>query len=392
MNHYLKRTVQTISGLAIVGLTGFLAFGPAIVEKGKNAVVAHDPYPVSDQAAALHKTLIIGDWHADSLLWKRDLTKRGTRGQVDIPRLQQGNVALQMFTAVTKSPKGQNYDKNTADAPDNITILVTAQLWPPRTWGSLFERAMYQAEKLHGFEVSDPDNLKIIRTRADLDTVLQRRQMGETIVGGLLGIEGSHPLEGDIANLDRLVDAGYRMIALQHFFDNSLGGSLHGVGDQGLTAFGREVVQQIAKRALILDLAHSSPQVVRDVLDMTDIPLVISHTGIHSHCKVKRNIPDDLMLRIAASGGVVAIGYWADVTCNASPKGVAGAIIAAVDLLGEDHVSLGSDYDGSIEAEFDVSELAALTHELLAQGLSDVQIRKVMGGNMVRMLRARLPQ
>lgn len=391
MNHLIKRTLQTITGLAVIGLTGFLTFGPAIVEKGNNAVLAHDPYPVSDQAATLHKSLIIGDWHADSLLWKRNLTKRGTRGQVDIPRLQQGNVALQMFTAVTKSPKGQNYDQNTADAPDNITILVTAQLWPVRTWGSLFERAMYQAEKLHGFEATGPDDLKIIQTRADLDVVLERRQKGENIVGGLLGIEGSHPLEGDIANLGRLVDAGYRMIALQHFFDNKLGGSLHGVGDQGLTAFGREVVQQVAAGNLILDLAHSSPQVVRDVLDMTDIPLVISHTGIHSHCKVKRNISDDLMLRIAASGGVVAIGYWADVTCNATPKGVARAIRAAVDLLGEDHVSLGSDYDGSIEATFDVSELAALTHELLAQGLSEGQIRKVMGVNMVRVLRARLP-
>jgi len=208
MNRYVKRTVQTVVGLAVIGVAGFLTFGPGIVEKGKNTVLAHEPYPVSERAAALHKTLVIGDWHADSLLWKRDLTKRATRGQVDIPRLQQGNVAIQMFTAVTKSPKGLNYQKNSADAADDITLLAMAQLWPIRTWGSILERALYQAEKLHGFQATAPDSLKIIRTRADLNTVLERRKNGESIVGGLLGIEGSHPLEGDLDNLDRLVGAG----------------------------------------------------------------------------------------------------------------------------------------------------------------------------------------
>ncbi|MBE9477213.1 MAG: membrane dipeptidase [Proteobacteria bacterium] len=391
MGHFIKRTIQTIVGLAVIGGAGFLTFGPAIVEKGKNAVLAHDPYPVSDQAAALHKTLVIGDWHADSLLWKRDLTKRATRGQVDIPRLQAGNVAIQVFTAVTKSPKGLNYETNSADAPDDITLLAVAQLWPMRTWGSILERALYQAEKLHGFEATAPDSLKIIRTRADLDNVLERRRNGENIVAGLLGIEGSHPLEGKLANLDKLVNAGYRLIALQHFFDNALGGSLHGEGNHGLTDFGREVVAKVATSNLILDLAHSSTQTARDVLAMTDIPLVVSHTGTYSHCNTKRNFPDDLMREIAATGGVIGIGYWAEVTCDASPNGVAAAIKAAVDLVGEDHVSLGSDYDGTIEAEFDTSELAALTHALLQQGLSEDQIRKVMGDNMVRVLRARLP-
>jgi microsomal dipeptidase-like Zn-dependent dipeptidase len=318
--------------------------------------------------------------------------KRGTRGQVDIPRLQEGNVALQVFTAVTKSPKGLNYEHNSADAPDNITLLAIGQLWPYRTWGSLFERAIYQAEKLHGFEAEAPDDLKIIRTLADLDRVLERRANGENIVGGLLGIEGSHPLEGKIENLGRLVDAGYRLIALQHFFDNKLGGSLHGQGNLGLTDFGRQVVREVAARNLVLDVAHSSPQVVRDVLEMTDIPLVLSHSGIYSHCQTKRNISGELMQKIAATGGVIGMGYWQDVTCDASPKGVAASIKAAVDFLGEDAVSLGSDFDGSVGTTFDTSELAALTDALLKQGLNNDQIRKVMGGNMVRVLRARLPQ
>jgi len=388
----LKRAVLALLALVVVGVAGFLAFGPGIVEKGRNPVVAHDPYPVSDQAAALHRSLVIGDWHADPLLWNRDLTKRGSYGQVDIPRLIDGNVAVQVFTAVTKSPAGLNYEKNSKDAFDNITLLAVAQLWPIRTWNSLAERALYQAQKLAGFEARSGGRLKIIRSISDLDEVLARRASGEKIVGGILGLEGAHPLEGKLENLQKMEDAGYRLVALQHFFDNELGGSLHGVTNAGLTDFGREVVREVEKRGLILDLAHSSEQVVRDVLDMTNIPLVLSHSGIRSHCDIKRNIPDALMQEIAATGGVIGMGYWQEVTCDDTPAGIAASVKAAIALLGEDAVSLGSDFDGSVETTLDTSELSAITQALLDAGLTETQIRKVMGENMMRVLRARLSQ
>ena len=387
---WIKRGILTIVGLAILGLIGFWAFAPGIVEKGRNAVAAHDPYPVSDRAAALHETLIIGDWHADPLLWKRDLTKRGTRGQVDIPRLIEGNIAIQVFTAVTKSPAGQNYDHNSEDAFDNITLLAFGQLWPVRTWFSVYERAVYQAEKLHRFEARSDGRLKIIKSAADLDAVLAAKKNGDAVVGGILGMEGGHALEGDLAKLDTLYNQGYRLLGLQHFFDNELGGSLHGQGNHGLTDFGKAALEKAVALGMIIDVAHSSQQVTRDVLSLTDIPIVLSHTGLHSVCPVKRNFPDDLMREIAATGGVIGIGYWTDVTCDHSPAGVAKVIVAAVAAVGEDHVSLGSDFDGSVTTAFDTSELAALTHELLAQGLSEAQIAKVMGDNMVRVLKARL--
>ncbi|HGG04157.1 MAG TPA: peptidase M19 [Aliiroseovarius sp.] len=387
---WIRRGVMTLLVLSLIGLAGFWVFAPALVEKGRNTVAAHDPYPVSEAARALHDSLTIGDWHADPLLWNRDLTKRADYGQVDLPRLQDGNVALQVFTAVTKSPSGLNYDSNSADARDNITLLAFGQLWPIRTWQSIFERAIYQAEKLHRFQAARPDMLKIITSRADLEAVLSARANGDRIVGGILGTEGAHPLEGDIANLDRLEAAGYRLIGLQHFFDNELGGSLHGTSNGGLTDFGRLVVAEVAARGMVLDVAHSSQQVVRDVLGMTDIPIVLSHTGLRSGCDVKRNIPDALMRDIAATGGVIGIGYWPEVTCDYSPAGVARMIKAAIAAVGEDAVSLGSDFDGSVATAFDTSELAAITDELLAQGVSEGQIRKVMGDNMLRVLRARL--
>jgi microsomal dipeptidase-like Zn-dependent dipeptidase len=390
MTAFLKFILKLLLLLAVIGVAIFLIFGPAYVEKSRNTIVPHDPFKISARAQTLHNNLIIGDWHSDSLLWKRNLLKRGDRGQVDIPRLQDGNVAIQMFTAVTKSPKGQNYENNATDAPDNITPLAIGQLWPTRTWGSIFERAMYQAQKLHHFAAKAPNDLTVIKTKTDLENHLTARKEGKKTIGALLGIEGAHPLEGNIDNLPKLVDAGYRMIALQHFFDNELGGSLHSFANKGLTEFGRNVVEYVEQNNLILDLAHSSPQVVEDVLEMTKMPIIVSHTGIHSNCKTTRNYPDPLMKRIAANGGVIGIGYWADVTCDASPMGVAKTIKAAVDLLGADAVSLGSDFDGSVETGFDTSELAALTQALMATGLSENAIRLVMGENMIRVLRNRL--
>lgn len=388
---WIKRGLVTIVVLAVLGLIGFWTLGPSIVEKGRNAVAEHAPYPVSPEARALHDRLVIGDWHADSLLWKRDLLERGSRGQVDVPRLLEGGVAVQVFTAVTKSPSGQNYDQNSAEAFDNITLLAFGQLWPLRTWGSIYERAIYQAEKLHGFEAASSGVLKVIRNKADLEAVLAARAAGKSVVGGILGVEGLHPLEGEMAKLDGLFRAGHRVYGLHHFFDNALGGSLHGEGGHGLSAFGREVVGKLAGMPVVIDVAHSSPQVVRDVLELTDVPIVLSHSGIHSHCEVKRNLTDDLMKEIAARGGVVGMGYWAEVACDRiDPDGIAAMIKAGIAALGEDHISLGSDFDGSVATAFDTSELPALTDALLRAGVSEVQIAKVMGGNMMRVLRARL--
>lgn len=114
-----------------------------------------------------------------------------------------------------------------------------------RTWNSRIERALYQSEKLHNFQAEAPDVFRIIRTRSDLETILAERAAGSKIMGAMMGAEGGHVLDGDIANLDRLYDAGFRVMGLQHFFDNRLGASLHGVSNVGLTDFGREVVSEM---------------------------------------------------------------------------------------------------------------------------------------------------
>jgi microsomal dipeptidase-like Zn-dependent dipeptidase len=369
-----------------------LAVAPARIERGMNAVLPHEPRTLSPEAAALHADLLVGDLHTDSTLWRRDLTRRSDRGHVDLPRLREGNVALQVFTSVTKSPAGQNYVSNTADARDNITLLAIAQRWPLRTWGSLAERALYQASRLNAIAGEHPGELRILRTAGDLEALLADRAAGAGTLGAVLGIEGAHALEGDLANLDRLFDAGVRMVGLQHFFDNELGGSLHGTSGDGLSPFGRRVVAALDERGVIIDVAHSSEASVRDVLALSSRPLVVSHTGFKGVCDTPRNISDTLMQRIAGRGGLVGVGFWDAAVCDVSAEGIVAALRYGIDLLGEDHVALGSDYDGSTTVPFDISELGVLTQTMLERGFSEREIRKVMGENLRRFLAQNLPR
>ena len=380
--------------LAVLGLVVLLALAyvhwilPGRVEASMNIVMPHEPYAISEKAQRLHESLFVADLHSDSLLWKRDLREESEIGQMDLPRLRQGNVAVQVFSATTKSPDGQNYDRNTGDS-DRITRLAVASFWPPRTWFSLYERAAYQLEKLH--DLAGRSELTILTSKQDLRELIARRQKGEHAIGGIYLIEGAHPLEGEIENLDRLFDQGLRIVGLTHFFDNELGGSLHGISGEGLSEFGRAVVLRANELGMIIDIAHASPAMVADVLDLSTSPVILSHGGVEGACDTPRNLSDDLMRDIAADGGLVGIGYWDGAVCDPSPQGVVRSIRYAVDLLGEDNVALGSDYDGTITVAFDTGELAVLTQTMLDSGFSETEIRKVMGGNARRFFLDNLP-
>jgi len=387
----IKKVIITLVLLLGLALLGLFTLAPKMTDKSLNRLTPHGPFKVSNAAKQLHANLTIGDWHSDSLLWDRDLGKLHDYGHVDIPRLQAGNVSLQMFTTVTKSPSGLNYDLNSADAPDDITKLALIQRWPVATWKSLTARALHQAEKLHIVERENPNDLMIIKSQSDLASFTDKRTSNTTLVGGLIGTEGSHALDGKLENVQTLFDAGFRMMSLQHFFDNKLGASLHGVSQTGLTDFGREVVRKIDSLSIILDVSHSSEAVVAEVLNLYKKPVVVSHTGFKGHCDTARNIADALMQQIAANGGLIAVGYWDGAVCGDSPKDVVAAMKFGLELVGEDHMSLGSDYDGSITTGFDTSELVALTDEMLNAGFSETQITKIMGGNMLKFLQENLP-
>jgi membrane dipeptidase len=381
--------VSLIIGVASLAFFGFL---PPYFESITNVVTGPQPPAVSARAAALHKTLQIADMHADTLLWKRDFNARASRGQVDLPRLQQGNVALQILSSVTKTPKGQNYDAN-SDATDNITLLAVAQGQPVRTWNSLIERSLWHAEKLANARLPNGDAIELIRTGDDLADVLAHRSM--TVIpqpiGVLLSVEGLHNLEGKRANLDRLYDAGFRMAGLTHFFDNEIAGSMHGLKKGGLTPFGIEIIRAMEAKGMVVDIAHCSHQCVAEVLKMAKRPVVSSHGGVQATCKVNRNLTDDEIRGVARTGGVIGIGYWDAAVCDNSPAGIVKAIAHVRDLVGIDYVGLGSDFDGAVKTQFDTTRLDTITQALIDAGFSNADIAKVMGGNVLRLLGQTLP-
>jgi microsomal dipeptidase-like Zn-dependent dipeptidase len=367
-----------------------LVIGPGMLESSLNRVERATLPAPGDEAKALHATLDMVDLHADTLLWGRDVLQRGTRGHVDVPRLVEGRFAVQVFSTVTKTPRGQNYDRNTGDT-DSITLLALINAWPARTWNSLTERAIFQAERLQQAARTAPEALMLLLRKEDVRTLMNARTGGSGMIGGLLSTEGAHALEGRIENVQRLREAGYRMIGMTHFFDNEVGGSLHGVSKEGLSPFGFQAVRAMEDAGIIVDLAHASEQMVSDVLQVATKPPLVSHTGVRGTCNSARNLSDETMKAIAAKGGLIGIGYWKGAVCDDTPAGVAKAIRYAVDLVGEDHVALGSDYDGSTTVTFDASETAILVDAMLRAGLTADQVRKITGGNALRFLEANLP-
>ena len=386
----MKQVLAVVGSLLILVITAIRVFVPAELDRGMNVVKPHEPYSISAQAQALHDDLFIVDLHSDSLLWDRDLLKEYDYGQMDLPRLQRGNVGLQVFSATTKSPTGQNYESNEAGT-DTITALAMVQGWPYSAWFSLFGRAEFQLKKLLNLVEDSDGDMLFIRTKADLEQLLAERDAGKNTVGAMYLIEGAHPLEGEIENLDRLREQGLHFVGLTHFFDNLLGGSLHGISGEGLTPFGREVIQRADALGMNIDIAHASPQMVRDVLALTTRPAILSHGGFKGNCDTARNLDDELMKQVAAQGGIIGVGYWDAAVCDDSPLGVVQAIRYGIDLMGVEHIALGSDYDGTVTTTFDTAELAVLTQAMLDSDFTEEEIRAVMGGNMKRYLKEQLP-
>lgn len=358
---------------------------PSYVANGKNRIELSPPYKVSTEAQQLHQSLIVTDLHADTLLWGRNILNRSSIGHIDVPRLIEANVGLQVFSVVTKTPKGLNIKSND-DKSDNITLLALAQGWPWKSLGSLYERALYQAQQLKVFADDSDGQLIIVNSRKDLQDYLGIRKHSKPVVAGLLSLEGAHALEGNLQNLTGLYNAGYRIIGLTHFFDNEVGGSAHGLKKNGLTEFGRKVIEQAQNNHMLIDLSHASPKLISDVLAITTQPVLVSHTGVKGTCDRSRNLTDEQLRAVAATGGLIGIGYWQIATCGNTVKGIVRSASYAKDIVGIEHIALGSDFDGAVALPFDVTGLPLLTESLLEAGFSEEQIRRFMGENFINLL------
>lgn len=389
------KTVRTVL-VAFTALAAFFAAaiftsGPVILEIFLSPVRDSGPYKVSARAAALHEKLFVADLHADAMMLGRDLLSRSPRGHVDVPRMIEGNEALQVFAAVTGSPLITGIDNTSDTGPDAMKILAVIARWPRATWTSRTQRALFLAGRLRDMADDSGGRLTVIETADDLRRFMSERAKDRNRAAALLAVEGAHALDGRAENVETLFRAGYRMIAPTHFFDNEIAGSAQGVAKGGLTPLGKRVFLEASRMGMVIDLAHSSDKTISDVLTLVDGPVVVSHTGVRGTCDNNRNVTDEQIRRIASTGGVIGVGYWEMMLCGADAAAIARAVRHIAKVAGVDHAALGSDFDGSIEPPFDVSGLPLITEALLAEGFTEEEIAKIMGGNAARVLLEALP-
>lgn len=379
-----------------------------------------NPYGVDPEAPApndtdraLHRSMFVADLHADTLKWDRDLLSRSAFGHVDAPRLADGNVSLQAFTIVTRSPLRMPWSNSLSGSSlDTYAILSFLQGRPVR---DLRARAFHQIERFKAAverSRGNPDvpELRLIESADDLEALAEDRRAGENVIGGILGIEGGHWIGGRNADHDsvradmqELFDAGVRMFAANHRFDNTLSGSSEGKRRYGLTSHGMTALETAESLGMMVDVAHISDAGLVDAANLLEKPFLNSHTGIQSECVdpclPDRNLSDEDIRLILDGGGVVGVGFW--------PQAIGPSVWRVADVMAhikriaeemgiEDpsrHVALGSDYDGSVTPMIEVSHLDVLTTILRRQEypFTEEQIRNIAGRNVCRVFATVLP-
>lgn len=385
----IKRILKTLMGLLIGAAFVAFIFGPKYLDKSANKVtfagtVAKD--------AAFEALPFIADLHCDALLWDRNFLENHDYGHVDLPRMQQSNMAFQVFTIVSKVPKGINFERNAADAPDQVAMLNFLQLQPFSTWFSIKNRALNQCKVLHNFAEKSNGQFRLITHKKGLQQFIEDRAKNKLLTSGMLGIEGAHCLENDLSNLDLFSKEGVRYIGLAHFFDNEWAGSAHGENKTGLTAKGQLLIRKMDSLNIIIDLAHASPQTIDDVLTQHSGPLLVSHTGVKGVCNNQRNLSDKHLIELGKHDCVIGIGFFEPADCGKDAAAIAKSVRYVADKIGVDKVGLGSDWDGAYEMHFAVTGLPLIITALEKEGFSKGDIEKIMGGNIRDFFLRNLPE
>ena len=300
-------------------------------------------------------------------------------------------MALEVFTVVTKTPRGINYDKN-SDKTDQNTLLSIAQLRAPEDWFSLKARGLHQCDQLHKFAKDSKGEFRVITNKRELEKYIADRSSNHKLTAGLLGIEGAHCLEGDINNLNDFYTAGVRYIGLTHFFDNEFGGSAHGEKKAGLTEKGKQLLHKMDSLHITIDLAHASPATISDIFKVTSGPLLVSHTGVKGTCDGVRNLSDEQIMEIGRRHGLIGIGLWETAVCGTDADATARSMRYVANKIGVDKVALGSDFDGATHSSYDITGFPVIVKALIKQGFTRPEIEQIMGGNVRDFLLRNLPE
>jgi membrane dipeptidase len=230
-------------------------------------------------------------------------------------------------------------------------------------------------------------------------------EFGRGRIASLLGMEGGHAIENSLGALRAYYDAGVRYMTLTHgcntdWADSATDDPRHG----GLTAFGREVVGEMNRMGMLVDLSHTAPATMHDVLDVAEAPVIFSHSSARGVTDHPRNVPDDVLRRVATNGGLVMVTFVPSFVSDAvrlydgpeedAPRATLADVADHVehirDVAGVDHVGIGGDFDGItsvVEGLEDVSTYPALLEELARRGWNEEELRKLAGENALRVMR-----
>ena len=385
----MKKIMLSLIAIPIFLGATYLLLPPLNVEKFFGPTASIDDSANTLAAPYALRNLFVADMHADTLLWKRSLAERSDRGHADLHRLMDVNVGLQIFMSVVEAPDDVDSDAIQQEG-DQITTVALLDKWPYQTLGSYKERALYHASKLFGAAESSNGKLKVLLSKEDLVAGRQNWQTKDGPLLAILGMEGAHATEFKVENVEELFDFGFRSMGLAHYSDTEFAGSSSGMTKHGLTDRGKVLIKKMNAIGMIVDVAHLSNQGIEDVLNMTEKPVYSSHTGVYATCSKARNLPDTIIKKIAQSQGLIGIGFFEGAICGNALEDIVGAIKHVRDLVGSEYVGLGSGWDVASLA-ITPTELPDLTQALLDQGLSEKEVRDVMGRNIARFFLENLP-
>ncbi|MGQ0505541.1 MAG: dipeptidase [Myxococcaceae bacterium] len=315
----------------------------------------------------------LADGHADSLMWNRDLNRKSSQGHVDIPRLLEAGVGLQCFTLVTRG----------FPFIGGFPLFAAAQGWPRDALRGEWARANWQIDQLERFCQASGDKAAIT---VSSDAIDDNARAGR--LSAIIGVEGAHALEGKVERVQRLHARGVRFMSLTHLSNNELGGSSFPfMGNRPLSALGHEIVEAMAQVGMSVDIAHASPRTLDDLIAHKNARLFSSHTGVRGAANKWRNVSDEVLRAVADRGGVVGIIFATVYLGGKSLEDVARHIEHAVNVMGEDAVSLGSDFDGMIplpQGMRDVLDVPKLGDVLRARKHPNRRVEKILGLNLHR--------
>jgi membrane dipeptidase len=317
---------------------------------------------ISERARKLHDEAIVIDLHIDSLLWPRDLTLAGEGGQVDFPRMRTGGVDAAAFTIPTAFFGAAG-------------LKAFHDGWKLRTWFSPWERLNHQLEQMESYR----DAGQIVLTA---DPAVIRQQRG---LYAFHGIEGAHALEGNLTRVHDLSRRGVVFIGVVHLTDNAFGGSSSGSA-RGLTPLGERLLSEMNRAGVVVDLSHASPATFSESLALTELPPIVSHAGARAVHDSWRNLSDAQIRAIASRDGVIGVMLAPPALREASLEEAMRHIDHIIQIGGDDVVAIGSDFDGYVSPPIGIDALPALTELMLRHGYDEERIRKILGGNVVRLL------